>query len=225
MKTLLIVRPEPGCAASVAAAQALGLVAIAAPLSLIEPVPWPEPELAFDAILAGSANAFRHGGPQLMALRHLPVHAIGQATAEAAMAAGFTVAAVGEGGLQAVLDSVAAPCRLLRLAGTERVPLIVPAGIALIEREVYTAKPLPLIGAPDVPAVVALHSGVAARRFAAECDRLALPRARFTIAGIGSRVAAAAGEGWAEVHAAASPDDRALLALAAVLCQTSAKPA
>lgn len=221
MKPLLILRPEPGCSASVAAARALGLSAIGAPLSAIEPVSWPTPDLAFDAILAGSANAFRHGGPQLLALRHLPVYAVGQATAEAATAAGFTVAVVGEGGLQAVLAALSAPARLLRLGGTERVALEVPAGVEVLEREVYTATPLPLGEVPPGPTVVALHSAVAAKRFAAECERLALPRRRFALACIGPRVAAAAGPGWAEVRSAATPDDRALLALAADLCHSA----
>jgi uroporphyrinogen-III synthase len=220
MRPLLIIRPEPGCSTSVAAANALGLHAIGAPLFAIEPVEWSLPDLPCDAILAGSANAFRHGGSQLAALRELPVYAVGQTTAEAAAAAGFTVASAGEGGLQVLLDGIAAPLRLLRLAGAERVPLTPPLGIELVERVVYSSDPLPLTQSLTVPTVVALHSAAAARQFGSECDRLGLPRARFTLACIGPRVAEAAGLGWAGVHSANRPDDRALLALAADLCQT-----
>jgi uroporphyrinogen-III synthase len=221
MKPLLIVRPEPGCAASVTAAKALGLNAIAAPLFKIEPVRWARPEGRFDAILAGSANAFRHGGPQLAALRDLPVHAVGQTTTEAAAKAGFFVASTGEGGLQVVLDKLSAPSRLLRLGGAERVALASPPGIELVERVVYSAVPLPLAQIPVEPTVVALHSAAAARHFASECERLSLYRRQLTLVCIGPRVAAVAGPGWAAVHTAATPDDRALLALAADLCQTT----
>ncbi len=220
MKPLLIVRPEPRCTASVAAAKALGLNAIGVPLFAIEPVAWSRPDEPFDAILAGSANAFRQGGPQLAGLRHLPVYAVGEATAEAAFAAGFAVARVGEGGLQQVLAGLAAPLRLLRLAGAERVELSPPSGVELIERVVYTAVPLSFTHLPAEPTVVALHSAAAAQHFADECDRLGLNRAQLTLVCIGPRVAAAAGSGWAAVHAAPSPTDAALLALAADLCQT-----
>ena len=217
---MLIVRPEPGCAATVAAAKALGLDAIGAPLFAIEPVDWSLPDGSCDAVLAGSANAFRHGGPQLSSLRHLPVYAVGEATAEAAIAKGFTVTTVGEGGLQRVLDDIFAPIRLLRLAGAERVELSFPESIELIERVVYTAVPLPLPYRPDAPTVIALHSAAATQHFAGECDRLGLPRSHFTLVCIGPRVAAAAGNGWAAVHSAPTLTDAALLALAADLCQT-----
>lgn len=225
MKPLLFVRPEPGCSASVAAAKALGIDAVAAPLFAIQAVAWELPEQPCDAILVGSANAFRHGGPQLATLRGLPVHAVGQATAEAAKAAGFRVATTGEGGLQLLLDKLTPPLRLLRLAGAERIALSTPPTVELIERIVYAAVSLPLSYSRTDPTVVALHSAAAARQFASKCDRLGLLRAQFTLACIGPRVAQAAGDGWAGVHSAPSPDDRALLALAADLCQTPAKPA
>lgn len=223
MKPLLIVRPEPGCVETVAAARALGLEAHGAPLFAIGPVDWTLPEGAFDALLAGSANAFRHGGAGLAKLRALPVHAVGKATAEAARQAGFAVSTIGEGGLQNVLDQLDPPLRLLRLAGAERVALTPPAGIALTECVVYAAVPLSLTNRPDGPTVVALHSAAAAQHFAAECDRLSLDRHLLSLACIGPRVAAAAGESWAEVRAASVPTDAALLALAAEMCQTVAQ--
>ena len=223
MKPLIILRPEPGNSASLAAARALGLEAFGAPLFAIQPVQSPQPVGPFDAILAGSANAFRHGGATLTGLKHLPVYAVGETTAQAARAVGFAVAATGVGGLQAVLDDLPPDvARLLRLAGRERVSLMPPRGVTLAEQVVYAAEPLPLPPALmehfTKPCVIALHSAEAARHFA----RLVPDRAYLSLVCIGQRVAAAAGPGWAEVRCAATPDDPALLALAAAMCQTSA---
>lgn len=221
MTPLLILRPEPGNAASVAAARALGLEAIGAPLFAIVPVSSPLPAGPFDAVLAGSANAFRHGGDVLAELTDLPVFAVGEATATAAREAGFTVAATGNGGLQAVLDAIPpGPLRLLRLAGRERVSLRPPSGIELVEQVVYAAQALPLPAALAAqvgkPAVIALHSAEAARRLAL----LVSERRQLSLACLGPRVAEAAGSGWAAVRMAPQPDDAALLALAAEMCQT-----
>lgn len=220
---LLVVRPEPGNAATVEAARALGLDARAAPLFEIAPLAWGVPDGAdFDGILAGSANVFRHGGAELNALRGLPVHVVGAITAEAAIAEGFTVATIGEGGLQAVLDTLPGQ-RLLRLAGAERIVLDPPQGTHIETREVYAARPLALDDrAADLlrtGAVAALHSGEAARRFAAECERLALPRRRIALACLAPRIAELAGEGWAACSVAAERRDSALLALAAAMCE------
>lgn len=222
---LLVVRPEPGNAATVAAARELGLDAHAAPLFGIAPLGWDAPDAAgFDGILAGSANVFRHGGTGLEGLRALPVHVVGASTAEAARSAGFTVATTGEGGLQAVLDRLPGR-RLLRLAGTERIVLHPPAGTSIETREVYTARPLALPAqAADLlrsGAVVALHSGEAARHFAAECDRLALARGRITLACLAPRIAELAGKGWAACRVSTARSDPALLALARAMCQNA----
>lgn len=223
-RPLVVLRPEPGLADTVASARVLGLDAVASPLFAIQPVSWRVPDSsAFDAILAGSANAFRCGGAGLAQLTSLPVHAVGERTADAAGAVGFTVAAVGAGGLQVVLGSLAAPARLLRLAGEQRVPLTVPRGIAMTECVVYRAAPLPL--SPDAAlalrrgAVALLHSAEAAVHFAAECDRLELHRGAIAVAALGNRIAAAAGEGWQAVAAADRPTDERLLALARRMCQ------
>lgn len=223
-RPLVIVRPEPGCSETLAAAQALGLPAIAAPLFAIMPVRWEAPEAQdFDAILAGSANVFRHGGTGLAALRALPVHAVGSRTADAARAAGFAVASVGEGGLQPLVAGLAGPLRLLRLAGEARVELTPPLDVRVADRVVYRAEPLPLapaaVTALDSGGAALLHSGEAARRFASDCDRLGLSRARIAIAALAPRIADAAGEGWRAVSVAQNPTDSALLAIAGELCQ------
>lgn len=227
MIPLLVIRPEPGCAASVARARAMGLEADGFPLFAVEPVMWDGPEAGcFNALLVGSANVLRHGGPQLERYRPLPMHVVGEATAQAARAAGFTVAATGSGGLQGVLDRVAPGTRLLRLAGAERIALTPPAGVSMEERTVYAARalpiPEPLADRLGRPAVVMLHSAEAARHFAGEVTRLGLARSAIALAAIGPRVAAAAGAGWAALSTSGTPDEAALLATAKDLCQTGA---
>lgn len=220
---LLALRPEPGLAATLERAGAMGLAITGHALSEIRAVAWDCPDPAgIDGLLIGSANAILHGGPHLAQLREKPVYAVGEATAAAARAAGFAVAMTGSGGLQGVLDAIAAPCHLLRIAGEEHVPLTPPTGVTFAEVIAYRSVALPLdpaaalLGSGEV--LVLLHSAATARHFAAECDRLGLARAAIALAALGPRIAAAAGEGWGAVHTAATPDEGALLQLAFDLC-------
>lgn len=225
MVPLVVIRPEPGCAASVAAARAAGLDARGFALFEVAAKSWEAvPAAGYDALLAGSANVFRYGGPGLPALSALPVLAVGEATAEAARAAGFAVAATGTGGLQKLLETLPRGCRrLLRLAGDERIALTPPRRVTIDERVVYTTRAVPF--PPELaallrgPAIIALHSADAARHLAAQCVSHGLRRARLRIAALSPRIAAAAGDGWGEVAAAPIPDDKALLALARQMCQ------
>lgn len=224
-RPLALLRPEPGWSASAAAARAAGLEVIGHPLFDAEPLPWPLPVGGFDGLLIGSAAVFAQGGPQLGRLRALPVHAVGEATAEAARVAGFEVVRIGTGGLQALLDdSAAEPARYLRLGGEERVPLAPHPGQSVTECAVYRMVPRPLGAAfADSLAagqpIVALHSAAAARHFAAEIDRLGIARGRLPLLALGPRVAHEAGYGWAAVHLADAPSDAALLAKATALCK------
>jgi uroporphyrinogen-III synthase len=224
MRGVIVIRPEPGCGATVATARAMGLEAEGFPLFAVRPLGWDLPVEACDALLIGSANALRHGGPKLARLSHLPVYAVGEATAEAAQVAGFALAARGTGGLQDLLGRLApAHRRLLRLAGQDRVSLEAPTGVSIVERVVYASEPLAmpseLARRMDGEGVVLLHSAAAARHFAAECDRHHLARGSIALAAIGPRVCEAAGAGWRAVETAPEPTDAALLALAAGLCQ------
>jgi uroporphyrinogen-III synthase len=221
---LVILRPEPGLAETVSLAAGRGLATVAAPLFEIRPVVWHAPAATdFDAIIAGSANAFRHGGGQLAALLSLPVHAVGERTAEAARKAGFAVARVGAERLQDLLDQLPAPARLLRLAGAERLALRPRDGIVIEERVLYRADPVPLapgaVAAVRAGATVLLHSGAAARCFASECDRLAIDRSRVPLGVLAPRIGTAAGPGWKTVLSSPLPTDGALLALAENMCQ------
>ena len=220
---VLAVRPEPGLAATVAAAQAMGLNAIGYPLFEIRPRDWDCPDPAsIDALLIGSANAIRHGGEGLKALTDKPVHAVGEATAEVARGAGFDIASTGTGGLQNVIDAIPQKARLLRLAGAEHVALNPPDGITIETRIVYETVPLelpePLRPLQDLGLTVLLHSAAAARQFAKESRRLAFNRSRISLIVIGPRVAAAVGDGWGAVHVSPAPSDQAMLEMARDMC-------
>ena len=224
MTRVLIIRPERGASATLAAARALGLDAEAQPLFEVRPCPWDAPDpSAIDAVLLGSANAVRFAGPALSLYRGMPAHAVGALTLAAAQAEGFLPGVVGEGGLQAVIGALPpAPTRLLRLAGAEHVELDLPRHVTLETRVVYAAEPLPMpanfANKLTGSALVLLHSAAAAIHFAAECDRMEIPRDAISIAALGPRIAAAAGQGWAACRAAEKPNDPALLALAAKMC-------
>lgn len=223
-RPLALLRPEPGWSVSAAAACAMGLTVVGHPLFVAGPVAWTPPTGEFDALLAGSAAAFRHGGPQLTALCDLPVHAVGEATAAAAGDAGFAVALTGEGGLQQLLDDSAGEVRrFLRLAGEERAELFPHPGQTIVDCVVYRMAPRSLdagfarelIGRKPL---VALHSAAAARHFGDEVDRLGLSRGSLFLVALGPRIAKAAGLGWAALHVADRPTDAALLAKARALC-------
>jgi uroporphyrinogen-III synthase len=211
---ILVLRPEPGATATVERALARGLDAVAIPLFEVEPVPWKAPEPSgFDGLLLTSANAVRQGGEGLKDLRGLKAYVVGEATAEAAREAGFDIAATGDSGVERLLGSIEPELKLLHLCGADRrepddakqqiTPIIV-----------YRAKPL----APDLGAVkesVALiHSPRAGRRFA----ELVRDRGTISIAAISDAAAEAVGEGWRTIETGDGPNDEALLALAARLC-------
>lgn len=218
-----MLRPEPGLAATLGAARALGLKVQGHALLQIVPVEWQPPDPAvIDALLIGSANVFVHGGAPLNAMRAKPVYVVGSATADAARAAGFAVAAQGEGGLQKVLDGIKAPLRLLRIAGEEHLALDVPSNITIFTRIAYRSEArrldpaLPVLAQDGI--TVLLHSAASARQFAMECERLGLDRARLGIAALGPRIASAVGTGWRAVHIASAPNDAALLEMVRDIC-------
>ena len=221
MKPLVILRPEPGASATAEAARRLGLEPIVVPLFRIEPITWtaPDPSI-FDGVLITSANAIRVGGTELRKLAPLPVYAVGEATARAVREAGFIVESVGTGGVDALLASLSPNLKLLHLCGSDRREPIAPAqNISAIP--VYNSAELPV---PDdfhyvKGAVVAVHSARSARRLAKLTGEFGLARKCTSIAAISAEAATAVGDGWMRVEASSEPDESALLALAARLCQ------
>jgi uroporphyrinogen-III synthase len=215
MRRVLVLRPEPGASATVERARACGFKAIAKPLFEVEPIAWDVPEAAsFDALLLTSANALRHGGEGLHALRGLPVYAVGDATAEAAREAGFDIKGTGDAGVERLLGSLELDLKLLHLAGEDRT---ISQGVRqeVTAIAVYRAreKPPPDFGALE-EIVALIHSPRSGRRFAALVEQ----RSGVAIAAISPAAADAVGGGWESVDAADVPNDDALLALAARLC-------
>ena len=217
-RAFAVLRPEPGNAATAAAIEALGLTAIRLPLFEIRAIDWVAPEASrFDALLLTSANAPRHAGPGLSALRGLPVHAVGDATAAAAREAGLDVVAVGDRDGAALVAAAAAggARRALLLGGRDRAVEGHPIIAETIA--VYASEPIAAaLEALDQLAgsVVLLHSARAARRVADLVDRAGIDRRTIRIAAISAAAADAAGGDWDRIAAAAVPDDATLIALA-----------
>lgn len=224
MRPVLVLRPEPGNTATCTAARALGLVPVAAPLFAYAPIDWHLPYTGqWDGLLIGSAAVFAHGGAGLDALRSVPVHAVGTATAAAARAARFEVAATGSGGLQPLVATLP-PGRYLRLAGEAHVALPLSTDVMIDDVVVYAARPLPLCRtAIDLirrePVVALLHSAEAARHFSEQISAHALSRERIALACLAPRIAAAAGDAWQAAASAPTTHDDAVLSLARQMCQ------
>jgi len=218
MMRLLVLRPEPGASATVARAKERGLDPCAIPLFVVEAVEWQAPELAdFDGLLLTSANALRHGGEQLQALRGLKVYAVGESTAQAARDSGFDIASTGDSSADRLLGSIESDRRLLHLCGADRrAPDSATQEITPVV--VYRAREIDNVDLSQAPGTVALvHSPRAGARFA----ELVSDRSSISIAAISQAAAESVGAGWKRVEAAAEPRDDVLLALAARLCNNS----
>lgn len=216
-RCVLVLRPEPGNAATCARARAGGIEPIALPLFALVARRWTAPDPRdHDALILTSANSVRLAGTALDRLRPLPVHAVGGATGKAARAAGLHVVAIGSGDAAALIDAAArAGVRRAIFLGA-RESVIAPGGIITATRTVYASEetaiaPEPLVAAA-CGAIVLLHSPRAAARFAALFDAGGGRREGVTLAVISPAVARAAGSGWARIAVAAMPTDAALLA-------------
>ena len=210
----LVLRPEAGNTRTCERLRAAGLTPIAWPLFATTALPWRAPDpVAFDAMLLTSANAVRLAGAELAGVAHLPVVAVGAATAAAARAAGLRVVHSGAG--DAAAAAAALPgARLLHLAGRDHVAV---AGAAVAT--VYASDPVAIdaraLRRVAAGSVALLHSARAAVRLRELTD--AASRKRIRLAALSPAVLAAAGEGWEGAEAAAVPDDAVLVALARAL--------
>jgi uroporphyrinogen-III synthase len=219
MRRLLVLRPEPGASATIERARQRGLEAVAMPLFEIEAVEWTAPDPSeFDALLVTSANAVRCGGDGLGALLGLPALAVGEATAEAARAAGFSVEATGQGRVDALLASLNPDLNLLHLCGEHRkAPSDAKRNVTAIP--VYRSKEKAVPNVADAEGSIALiHSARAGSRFAALIDEAGIDRGSIAIAAISATAADAVGSGWQAVRSRQNPGDEPLLVLAAELC-------
>ena len=142
----------------------------------------------------------------------MPAYCVGETTAAAARETGLEVAATGAGDASALVDLVPAGLRLLHLTG--KAHRATPGVTAIIVYHSVAIDPPPLLEAL-AGNVAMVHSPRAGKRLA----DLVEARGDIGIAAISAAAAAACGGGWREVAAIAAPDDGALLALAAALCQ------
>jgi len=223
VKPLLVLRPEPGAADTVARATAAGWHAVAAPLFTIAPEPWDPPAAsAHDALMLTSAQAVRHAGAALDLYRELPVYAVGEATGVAAMDAGFADVRMGSADMallvtMMVRDGISRP---LHLAGREH-RILDAAPIPITRRIVYAADPVTELPAAaraalERDAIALIHSQRAGAVFAELLGKAGIEAGAVRIAAISG--AAGAGR-WRAVKIAEAPNDAALLAAAARLCE------
>ena len=223
MTPLLVLRPEPGAAATAARAIAAGWHVIAAPLFTTAAEPWDAPDAGeHDALMLTSAQAVRHAGAALNLYRALPVYAVGEATGVAAMEAGFADIRMGDADAallvtMMVRDGIKHP---LHLAGREH-RILDAAPIPIARRIVYAADPVTELPAAaraaiDAHAVALIHSQRAGAVFADLLTKAGIDPGTVRIAAISGAAAAGA---WRAVKIAEAPNDVALLAAAARLCE------
>jgi len=216
---LLIVRPEPGATATASKARALGFMPICAPLFITRALDWQAPSPHdFEAVMMTSASAARLGGAALAQYHHLPLYAVGHATAVAARAAGFENVTVGDTDVAALLATIAArgDRNILHIGGAE-LTIDHSPGLNLTRRIVYAA--VAIVPAPAIPETphILLHSPRAAAQLA---TRIPITERRSrTLVTISAATAKAAGDGWCDVHIAILPNDDDLLACAAKRCK------
>jgi uroporphyrinogen-III synthase len=235
---LLILRPQPGADATAQKAKEAGIMALKTPLFVVKEIAWSPPDPAhYDAILFTSANAVRHSGQGLKTLTGLPAYAVGEATAKLVRSGGFTIAATGKAGAEALVQLAAENehKQLLWLTGEEHSEFSIADGTSasgeadgtsasgeadgtqITKKIVYHAQRLPM---PEEmrnllssPIAVALHSARAATYFAEICDYWHIDRQHIILACLSSSIAASAGAGWGEALVADRPNDAEILSI------------
>ncbi|RYD82776.1 MAG: uroporphyrinogen-III synthase, partial [Sphingomonadales bacterium] len=156
---LLILRPEPGASMTAKRAFDEGWRPIVAPLFRIEPIAWQAPPAQnYDALFATSANGVRQSGKAIRAYHALPAYAVGDATARALKAAGFTDIRTGRGDAALMLDvaSENGVARALHLAGEDYKDVSHDA-ISVDRRIVYRSA---AVSSLNEKAAAALREGV-----------------------------------------------------------------
>jgi uroporphyrinogen-III synthase len=211
---------RPNAEATEAKLRQRGHEVVARPLMAFEPVSWH----------AGPPQAVMLTSPQaarcIETPWQVPVYAVGSATAAAAREAGFTDVRDGGGNVQSLVDRVAAAgiVQILHLAGADRTPVSVPPSLRIDTVIVYRARLLPMAELSDVDRVL-LYSARTAAHFAAECDRLQVPRENVGLAVLSEAIATAAGAGWRDIVVADQPSEEALLAAIDATCEKADRSA
>lgn len=215
---ILVLRPQPGADATARRVRAAGFEPFVMSLFAIEPLEVsPFVPSDYDAILLTSANAVRAAEDSIKYCSGLPVYAVGSATAAALEDIATQASYVGNEGIDQLLNVAKSSGhkRLLWLAGEDHgVPSAQPE-IEVKTVIVYRSAPLP--PPPDFARIlsecdaVMLHSARAARQFAQLCDEFMVSKQHVRIGAFSQIVANNAGEGWADVAVAPSPNDTQLL--------------
>ncbi len=128
---ILVTRPQPDNATTVAALRARGFEVLPAPMLRFEPVAFQDDaDARYGAVIVTSANALRavEGQGAITRLKQLPLFAVGERTAETARQTGFRNVIVADGDATALRDLMVASVRaktfkktttLLYLAGAD----------------------------------------------------------------------------------------------------------
>lgn len=229
-RRLLVTRPVADAERFADALRARGIEAVIAPVLSIEIDQDAAPDVdTATALAVTSVNGLR-AFASLSPRRDLPVFAVGARTAAAAQAAGFTVAATGDGGVEdlaAVIAGAGLPdgAHLYHPCGRDRAGdlpgLLVARGITCRQESLYAAEKaeqLPEAAADSLTAGTvdgaAFFSPRSARHFATLVKRAGLADrcVLLTAFCLSPSVAAAAAElEWRQIMAAAAPSADALL--------------
>lgn len=228
---VLITRPEPSASVTAAKLAALGYSPVSLPLSRTVSLEFSIANQSFDALAVTSANAFRHVQDELLQpYKLLPLFAVGEGTARAAIAAGFDQ--VIEGGGDAVrlasrmAENLPAGAQVLYLAGRIRQPVfeerVLQARLTMHVCDVYDIEQIDYsddeirVVLPKSPFVAVLvYSGVAAQRFTRIMPQIEAALGSDTrFLCISGRVAEQLPETWkAQALIADHPDERGVFRL------------
>ncbi|WP_165793563.1 uroporphyrinogen-III synthase [Hyphococcus luteus] len=234
---VIVTRPEPDAGAFAGLCRAHGFEPIVSPVMAIE-IEKTTPDLSGAGALAfTSANGVRAFAANSGA-RDLPVFAVGQATAEAAKAAGFADIHVAGGDVDSLAEHIAsekesAGTGVLHIAGEARagdlVALLEKSGIPARRQTLYRAVPAEALDNAALAALndekadlwVSLFSPRTARLFVTLAERAGLAPAlgRARAACLSEAVAEAAGTRWRSRHIAAERTAESLAALIAAQSQ------
>ncbi|MHB2267733.1 uroporphyrinogen-III synthase [Aliihoeflea sp. PC F10.4] len=145
-RRVLVTRPEPGAGATAKRLAACGFEPVVLPLTRIVPVePAPLPE-RIDAVVATSANAFRHAPPALLGqLADKPLYVVGEKTAAAAKRSARSSASDAAALADKMIAHLKPSSHILHLAGRVRHTALKESleavGHKVVEIEVYDAVP------------------------------------------------------------------------------------
>lgn len=219
---LAVLRPAPCNLRTATMIEQAGGRSLLMPLFEVRALPWSPPRAAdHDALVLTSANAVRLGGDGLDALRSLPVHAVGGATARAATEAGFRVVSVGKGGVEELSSALATAgvIRALHLTGADHRSVSERVAHTIAVYESVALDPGPAALSELRRSVTLLHSPRAGAWLRTLLDRHRIAPHTMAIAAISPAAADAAGAGWRAVTIATQPTDATLTAAALALAR------